>query len=101
TVENDIQVLIGPSCSMLMLFEMISSRDVNFFEDWKLLTIFIGANNECGACHYPSTSMPEYFEEQLRNTLNLVEQTLPRTFVNLITIFNISGVWYAGRECVS
>jgi len=71
---------------------------VNFKEDWKLLTVFIGANNECGACGYSPESMPGFFEAQLRNTLNLVEQTLPRTFVQLVSLFNISGVWYAGQN---
>jgi len=73
------------------------ASSINFEEDWKLLTIFIGANNLCGACRGDSDSTPEYFEEHLRAVLTQVEQQIPRVFVNLITIFNISGVWWAGQ----
>jgi len=73
---------------------------VDYQNDWKLLTIFIGANNLCNACvdnghHWDSS--PAYFESHLDKVLGLVRKTIPRVFVNLITIFNISGVYYAGK----
>jgi len=71
---------------------------VNYQDDWKLLTIFIGANNLCGACNYGPNTLPGYFEDQLRNVLSMVHQYIPRVFVNLVTIFNVSGVWYAGEN---
>jgi len=73
------------------------SSQINFEEDWKLLTLFIGANNICGSCKGDSDTQPAYFEQNLRNVLTLIEQKIPRVFVNLITIFNISGVWDAGQ----
>jgi len=73
------------------------SNTVNFNEDWKLLTLFIGANNLCGACEGRAESKPEYFKQHLDAVLAQIEQELPRTFVNLIPIFNISGVYYAGK----
>jgi len=74
-----------------------SYKSVDFQNDWKLLTLFIGANNLCGACEGRTESQPEYFEQHLDQVLSLIQQNLPRTFVNLVTIFNISGVWYAGH----
>jgi len=71
---------------------------VNFQDDWKLLTLFIGANNLCGACQGRQESTPEYFEAHLREALNLIKTNIPRVFVNLVTIFNISGVYYAGKD---
>jgi len=70
---------------------------VNFNTDWKLLTLFIGANNICGACQNRSNSFPAYFEQHLRAVLTQIETTIPRVFVNLVPIFNISGVYYAGK----
>jgi len=70
---------------------------VNFQNDWKLLTIFIGANNLCSACQGTSTSKPAFFEKNLRGLLQYVQKSIPRVFVNLITIFNVSGVWDAGQ----
>jgi len=71
---------------------------VDFQNDWKLLTLFIGANNLCGACEGRAESKPEYFGAQLRQVLTQIEQKIPRVFVNLVTIFNISGVYYAGQD---
>jgi len=76
------------------------ANTVNFEQDWKLLTIFIGANNECAACKNASQSEPTYFEAQLVQTLDYIYQKIPRVFVNLVAIFNISGVYYAGQSYV-
>eukprot|EP01119_Soliformovum_irregulare_P020004 TRINITY_DN6429_c0_g1_i4.p1 TRINITY_DN6429_c0_g1~~TRINITY_DN6429_c0_g1_i4.p1 ORF type:complete len:165 (+),score=47.05 TRINITY_DN6429_c0_g1_i4:439-933(+) len=67
---------------------------INWEEDWKLLTIFVGANNLCDACK-PKDPLgtPEYWEAHLRQVLGLVQKHIPKVFVNLVTIFNISGVW--------
>jgi len=71
---------------------------VNFQDDWKLLTLFIGANNLCGACQNRAESLPEYFESHLKDVLTQIKDSIPKVFVNLVTIFNISGVYYAGKD---
>jgi len=71
---------------------------IDFQNDWKLLTLFIGANNLCICCHNDSRGTPEYFAENLRAILTSVQQNIPRTFVNVMTIFNVSGVWNAGEQ---
>jgi len=70
---------------------------VDFENDWKLLTIFIGANNICGDCQNRENSKPAWFESHLRAVLTQIEAQIPRVFVNLVEIFNISGVYYAGE----
>jgi len=71
---------------------------VDFNNDWKLLTLLIGANNLCICCHNDSRGTPQYYETQLRSILTTIQQSIPRTFVNVVTLFNISGVWYAGEQ---
>jgi len=71
---------------------------IDFYNDWKLLTIFIGANNLCSACEGRDSSTPKYFGDHLRQVLTDIEAKIPRVFVNLVTIFNISGVYYAGKD---
>jgi small subunit ribosomal protein S29e len=60
---------------------------VNFEEDWKLLTLFIGANNICEICKNDTLDQPDYFEKHLREVLGLIEQKIPKVFVNVMTIF--------------
>lgn len=60
-------------------------------DEWKLLTIFIGANNACG-CKSESNSA-DNFEKNLRTALTYTHGNLTKTFVSVMTLFNISGVW--------
>ena len=85
---------VPPQINYLVTQLQTTYKDsVNFNDDWKLLTLFIGANNLCPSCHGSAHSPPEFFEANLKAVLQQVEQQIPRVFVNLVTIFNISGVW--------
>jgi len=73
------------------------NETVDFKNDWKLLTLFIGANNLCGACRNDSNTMPQWWADHLNAVLTQIHNEIPRVFVNVMTIFNISGVWDAGQ----
>jgi len=69
------------------------NETINMEEDWKIMTIFIGANNLCSACANTSVSQPDYFENLLRISIEKIYKQLPRTFVNIVPMFNISQVY--------
>jgi hypothetical protein len=74
-----------------------SNPDVNMHQDWKLLTILIGANNVCYSCK--KNNMERYdngdkYETALRSVLERTRELFPRTFVNLVLMFNVSQVYY-------
>lgn len=73
------------------------AKTIDFENDWKLLTLFIGANDLCMSCKNSSHANPAVFESSLRNALDKIHTEIPRVFVNVLTIFNISGVWEAGQ----
>jgi len=59
-----------------------------------MITILIGANDLCASCVNDSIhTPPDKFELYLRNTLESIRTKIPRTFVNLVEIFNISQVF--------
>lgn len=67
-------------------------------DDWKLITVLIGANNLCGLCAAPSTGLPEQasadqFEHHLRLALDRLRTEVGHSFVNLLAIFNVSTPW--------
>jgi hypothetical protein len=66
---------------------------IDFHNDWKLLTILIGANNVCGSCNNGTIHDPVYFGQTLDQILAEVTSTIPRVFVNVVTMFNISQVF--------
>ncbi|XP_075056516.1 phospholipase B1, membrane-associated [Mixophyes fleayi] len=62
---------------------------LNYTEDWKLLTIFIGGNDLCGICKNPIYHSPEQFVSRIKEALDYLQQEVPRMFVNLVTILDI------------
>lgn len=66
-------------------------------EDWKLLTILIGANDACDNCDLdyvtPVDQVVDAFAENFKNALNLIYEKFPRTLVNVVLQFNVSLVY--------
>eukprot|EP00730_Choanoeca_flexa_P014390 TRINITY_DN6276_c0_g1_i2.p1 TRINITY_DN6276_c0_g1~~TRINITY_DN6276_c0_g1_i2.p1 ORF type:complete len:347 (+),score=93.60 TRINITY_DN6276_c0_g1_i2:128-1168(+) len=58
-------------------------------DDWKYLVLFIGANDICEC----ESMTAEQFRTDLTAALKQLHGTFPKTFVSMMTIFNISGVW--------
>ena len=84
-----------PSQVDYIISELKSDRykfQVDFNNDWKLITLFVGADNVCSSCRNTTTSQPDYMGTQLNNVLAQIEQQIPRVFVNSL-IFILLFVW--------
>ncbi|XP_068089545.1 phospholipase B1, membrane-associated-like [Hyperolius riggenbachi] len=71
------------------LRRMETNKKINYEEDWKLLTIFIGGNDLCGICKDPIYHSPQQFVYRIKQALDYLQQEVPRMFVNLVTILDI------------
>ncbi|KAK9721464.1 GDSL-like Lipase/Acylhydrolase [Popillia japonica] len=61
--------------------------DINFGDDWKMVTIFFGANDLCSAqCYDKEKASPLSHANKLKAALDYLQEYLPRTFVNLIPV---------------
>eukprot|EP00698_Gefionella_okellyi_P002206 TRINITY_DN1202_c0_g1_i2.p1 TRINITY_DN1202_c0_g1~~TRINITY_DN1202_c0_g1_i2.p1 ORF type:complete len:362 (+),score=67.54 TRINITY_DN1202_c0_g1_i2:40-1125(+) len=77
-----------------LIQELPKYPQIDMKNDWKLLTILIGANNVCPSCNWNRSDVqPQFFEDRVQEVLTKVYQNIPRVFVNLMTIFNVSQVW--------
>jgi len=77
-----------------LLAQLKANPNIDMEEDWKLLTILIGANDLCASCTRLQNYLdPDEFEAHLSKVLEEVRMNIPRVFVQLIEIFNISGVY--------
>ncbi|CAH1374337.1 unnamed protein product [Tenebrio molitor] len=64
---------------------------INFNEDWKMVTIFFGANDICsGQCYNKVDFSPQMHYKKLMVALDYLQKNLPRTFVNLIPVLDVS-----------
>ncbi|KAG0223399.1 hypothetical protein BGX31_008539 [Mortierella sp. GBA43] len=69
--------------------------------EWKVVTVFIGANNLCDACGIPGTipalSDPEKYGAALKSALQKLKKTIGPAFVNLVGIFDVTLVYDLSR----
>ena len=62
--------------------------------DWKVVTVMIGGNDICQSCsagNSPSLTEADHVLA-LRETLDLLHDQLPRTFVNLVPVVDLAGL---------
>jgi len=69
---------------------------IDFENDWKLVTLLIGANDICTGCGNPNT--PTQFAANFKALLTQLKASIPRVFVNVMSLFNISGVYKVGES---
>lgn len=79
------------------LLTQMPFEGVDIDKDWKVLTIVIGANDLCVGCRNRSSSMPENWAATIDAALAKIQQNIPRVFVNLVPLFNVSQVWTLSR----
>ena len=77
------------------------SREFDFNNDWKMVTLFIGGNDLCDSCNNIPLHEPTAYVNYLQEALDLLHKELPRTFVNLVQVLNVTEVKYLnrGRVC--
>ncbi|XP_046416826.1 phospholipase B1, membrane-associated-like isoform X1 [Neodiprion fabricii] len=64
---------------------------IDMKRDWKLVTIFFGANDICSAqCYKPEQFSPSRHALHLRRTLDYLRATLPRTLVNVVPVLDVT-----------
>eukprot|EP01103_Thecamoeba_quadrilineata_P015871 TRINITY_DN513_c0_g1_i1.p1 TRINITY_DN513_c0_g1~~TRINITY_DN513_c0_g1_i1.p1 ORF type:complete len:400 (+),score=72.94 TRINITY_DN513_c0_g1_i1:38-1237(+) len=70
-----------------------SQGKLSVANDFKVLTLLIGANNLCVACVDPEKGSPDNYEANLRDALVYAKQKIPRLLVSIVTLFNLSTVY--------
>jgi phospholipase B1 len=76
--------------AQLLISRMKTTTGVNFNNDWKLITFFIGGNDLCDTCNNPTKYSAENFVNNLRDTLDYFKANLPRALINLVMTLDVS-----------
>ncbi|VDP19914.1 unnamed protein product [Heligmosomoides polygyrus] len=66
-----------------------ASTEVDFDNDWKFISVFIGSNDLCHICNNETDLGAEQYGENLRQTILYLKENLPRTYVNLVPPFHV------------
>ncbi|XP_073942584.1 phospholipase B1, membrane-associated-like [Choristoneura fumiferana] len=75
----------------ILVSRMHASPDVDVARHWKMITIFMGANDLCSAsCLSPVEWSPLAHARKLARALDYLQAHLPRTIVNLVPVLDVS-----------
>ncbi|XP_064014424.1 phospholipase B1, membrane-associated [Pogoniulus pusillus] len=81
-----------PAQAQKLVELMRSSSEINFKDDWKLITVFIGGNDLCQYCLDKETYSVQKYVKHLQDMLDIFYEALPRVFVSMVDILDISGL---------
>ncbi|XP_030069583.1 interferon-induced very large GTPase 1-like [Microcaecilia unicolor] len=65
---------------------------ISFEKDWKVVTIFIGANDLCDYCKNKTLFSADNYAYNLKVSLDLMYKELPRAIVNVVHVFWMEGL---------
>ena len=63
--------------------------DVDFENDWKVVTLWIGGNDLCDYCKNDRYT-PEKYIGNIQEALDILHQEVPKVFVNLVQILDVT-----------
>ncbi|RUS83620.1 hypothetical protein EGW08_008588 [Elysia chlorotica] len=61
--------------------------NVDFENDWKLITVFLGGNDLCVYCLFDLTAAA--YTRNLRRGLDILYANIPRAFINLVVVMHV------------
>ncbi|XP_058254299.1 phospholipase B1, membrane-associated isoform X2 [Hemibagrus wyckioides] len=79
-----------PSHTRALITRMSSDSRIDFQNDWKVITLFIGGNDLCEHCANLDLYSAENFARNIRDALDILHREVPRVLVNLVELFNIA-----------
>jgi len=90
-----------PDQARELVKRMKESKDFDYQNDWKLVTLFIGGNDLCDYCKDKSLHSPQAYINDIQEGLDILYNELPKTFVNLVTVLKVNdiGILNEGLIC--
>ncbi|CAB3361449.1 Hypothetical predicted protein [Cloeon dipterum] len=77
--------------AQILVSRIRADPSIDFHKSWKLVTIFIGHNDLCStACFNPEKHTALQHKKQLQKALDFLRKNLPRTYVSLVTIGDVT-----------
>ncbi|XP_050525608.1 phospholipase B1, membrane-associated-like [Daktulosphaira vitifoliae] len=77
--------------AQFLVKKMKRDSSIDFKNDWKLVTMFFGANDLCsGQCYDKDGTTPLQHSKKLQKAIDYLQDNLPRTIVNLVPVLDVS-----------
>ncbi|KAF6018534.1 PLB1 [Bugula neritina] len=83
---------VMPSQADDLVKKMKADSNIDFENDWKVVTIFCGGADVCKACGNTTQFPASLYKENIEAALDILHQKLPRTLVNFVQIFDVNKI---------
>lgn len=80
------------------LEDQLINMGIDAEDSWKVLTLFVGANDLCLVCKAKKILDPLEYGETLRRIIVRIRDHFPQTFVNIVEVFNVSAIYRATEK---
>ncbi|KTF88291.1 hypothetical protein cypCar_00012681 [Cyprinus carpio] len=92
--ENLTTTTTLPSIDMVTQAQAVIKRmkedsQIDFQNDWKIITVFIGGNDICAHCSDTRYYSPDNIVKYIREGLDILHKEVPRALVNLVELLDI------------
>ncbi|XP_055486724.1 phospholipase B1, membrane-associated [Leucoraja erinacea] len=81
-----------PAQARTLVELMNKSPKINFEKDWKVITLFIGANDLCDYCMDKKNYSAENYVKNIQAALDILQEQVPRAFVNVMQILEMNDI---------
>ena len=75
-----------------LISRLRNSKEIDFANDWKLVTLFIGGNDLCDFCKDKELHSPASYIKYITEALDILHAELPKTFVNMVNVLNVKDI---------
>ncbi|XP_067311532.1 phospholipase B1, membrane-associated [Pseudorasbora parva] len=72
-----------------LITRMKEDSGIDFQNDWKIITVFIGGNDMCAHCFDTRYYSPDNIVKYIREALDILHNEVPRALVNLVELLDI------------
>ena len=86
-----------PGQVKILIERLKASKDLDWENDWKMISLFIGGNDLCRYSKDKEFFSPANYIRYIEEALDLLQQELPKTFVNLIMVLDISELKFIDK----
>lgn len=76
-----------------LINKMKSDPSIDYANDWKLVSLWIGGNDLCTCCRGNDVHHPDRYAAYIKEALDELRDSMPRTFVNLIQIVDVTKLY--------
>ncbi|CAJ0966214.1 unnamed protein product [Ranitomeya imitator] len=78
-----------PAQAQALVDQMKSDKRIRIKEDWKVITVFVGANDLCASCTDSNVFSAATYINNIRRALDILHDQVPKAFVNLVEVMDI------------